>query len=85
MFVVSIIWEKRAWPIYWQFLAHTGSSNLAQQQALLRPVCRLLKGYEIVVIGATVSEADARTRATNFVQLSWLIGSNRKRYTSRYA
>jgi hypothetical protein len=35
----------------WQFLEHKGSSNLAQQQALLRPVFRLLKSYEIVVIG----------------------------------
>jgi hypothetical protein len=51
LFVVSVIWDKRAWPIYWQFLCHTGSSNLAQQQALLRPVFRLLKGYEIVIIG----------------------------------
>jgi hypothetical protein len=51
LFVVSVIWDKRAWPIYWQFLSHTGSSNLAQQQALLRPVLRLLKGYELVVVG----------------------------------
>jgi hypothetical protein len=51
LFVVSVIWGKRAWPIYWQFLSHTGSSNLAQQQALLRPVLRLLKGYEIVIVG----------------------------------
>lgn len=51
LFVVSVIWDKRAWPIYWQFLEHRGSSNLAQQQALLRPVFRLLKGYQIVVIG----------------------------------
>jgi hypothetical protein len=51
LFVVSVIWNKRAWPIYWQFLEHKGSSNLAQQQALLRPVFRLLKSYEIVVIG----------------------------------
>jgi hypothetical protein len=51
LFVVSVIWDKRAWPIYWQLLEHRGSSNLAQQQALLRPVFRLLKGYEIVVIG----------------------------------
>ena len=51
LFVVSVIWNKRAWPIYWQFLSHKGCSNLAQQQALLRPVFRLLKGYEIVVIG----------------------------------
>ena len=51
LFVVNIIWDKRAWPIYWQFLSHKGSSNLAQQQALLRPVLRLLKGYELLVIG----------------------------------
>lgn len=46
LFVASVIWDKRAWPIYWQFLEHTGSSNLAQQQALLRPLFRLLKSYE---------------------------------------
>jgi hypothetical protein len=51
LFVVSIIWDKRAWPIYWQFLSHQGSSNLATQQAMLRPVLRLMKGYEIVVVG----------------------------------
>jgi hypothetical protein len=51
LFVVSVIWKKRAWPIYWQFLEHRGSSNLAQQQALLRPVLRLLKSYEIVIVG----------------------------------
>jgi hypothetical protein len=51
LFVASVIWDKRAWPIYWQFMEHSGSSNLAQQQALLRPVLRLLKTYEIVVVG----------------------------------
>ncbi len=51
LFVVSVIWEKRAWPIYWQFIEPAGSSNLAQQQALLRPVLRLLKSYEIVIVG----------------------------------
>jgi hypothetical protein len=51
LFVVSLIWDKRAWPVYWQFMEHTGSSNLAQQQALLRPVLRLLKSYEIVIVG----------------------------------
>lgn len=30
LFVVSIIWDKRAWPIYWQFMEHSGSSNLAR-------------------------------------------------------
>ena len=41
LFMVSAIWEKRAWPIYWQFMPHIGSSNLEQQKAILRPVLRL--------------------------------------------
>jgi hypothetical protein len=56
LFVVSVIWDKRAWPIYWQFLSHTGSSNLAQQQALLRPVLRLLKGYDRHRWGQRISQ-----------------------------
>ena len=51
LFVVSIIWEKRAWPVAWVLLDKKGSSNLREQQQLLRPVLRLLKGYQFVVIG----------------------------------
>lgn len=47
----SLIWDKRAFPLYWMFLAKQGSSNLAEQKALLRPLIRLLKGYSIVVVG----------------------------------
>jgi len=51
LFMVSVIWSKRAWPIYWQFLPHIGRSKLAQQKAILRPCLRLLKSYQIVVVG----------------------------------
>jgi hypothetical protein len=51
LFVVSVIWEKRAWPVAWVLLDKKGSSNLREQQQLLRPVLRLLKGYQFVVIG----------------------------------
>lgn len=51
LFMVSVIWAKRAWPIYWQFMPHIGSSNLDQQQAILRPVLRLLKSYKVLVLG----------------------------------
>lgn len=51
LLMVSVIWEKRAWPVYWQFLPKKGSSNLAQQKAVLRPALRLLKHYQIVVVG----------------------------------
>lgn len=51
LFMVSLIWAQRAWPIYWQFMPHSGSSNLEQQQAILRPVIRLLKSYKVLVLG----------------------------------
>jgi hypothetical protein len=51
LFMVSVIWSKRAIPIYWRLLDKRGSSNLREQKALLYPVLRLLKGYEVVVLG----------------------------------
>jgi hypothetical protein len=49
--MVSVIWSKRAIPMYWRLLDKRGSSNLREQKALLYPVLRLLKGYEVVVLG----------------------------------
>jgi hypothetical protein len=49
--MVSVIHQKRAWPIYWCMLEKEGSSNLQEQQKVLKPVIRLLKKYKIVVIG----------------------------------
>ena len=49
--MVSVIYQKRAWPIYWYLLEKDGSSNLEEQQKVLRPVIRLLKKYKLVIIG----------------------------------
>lgn len=51
LLMVTVIWQKRALPVYWKFLKKKGSSNLLEQIAVIRPVLRLLKRYEIVVIG----------------------------------
>lgn len=51
LFMVAGIIERRAIPVYWQFLEKRGASNLAEQQALLRPVLKLLKNYELVILG----------------------------------
>jgi hypothetical protein len=51
VFVIAVIWQKRAIPIYWQLLNKRGASNLAEQQALIQPVLCLLKDYELVIIG----------------------------------
>lgn len=50
LLVVSYLYEQRAMPIYWQCLPKSGSSNLAEQKALLRPVLQLLKHYKIILI-----------------------------------
>ena len=49
--MVSVIYQKRALPIYWCLLNKDGCSNLQEQQKVLRPVIRLLKHYQLVVIG----------------------------------
>ena len=49
--MASVIWNKRALPIYWLLLAKKGSSNFYEQVATIRPVLRLLKEYKLVVIG----------------------------------
>lgn len=49
--MVSAIYQKRALPIFWVLLGKDGSSNLAEQKKVLRPVIRLLKKYKLVVVG----------------------------------
>jgi hypothetical protein len=51
LFLVALIIDRRGIPIYWQFLDKRGASNLVEQQALFRPVLKLLKNYELVVLG----------------------------------
>ncbi len=51
LLMISVIWKKRAFPIYWQFLEKAGTSNLHEQIAVIRPVLKFLKGYEVVIIG----------------------------------
>ncbi len=58
--MASVIWKKRALPIYWLLLSKKGSSNFYEQVATIRPVLRLLKQYKLVVIG------DREYRSTAF-------------------
>lgn len=48
--MVSLIWDKRAIPLYWVFLPKLGVSNLSEQKTALLPVFPLLKGYKTVVL-----------------------------------
>lgn len=50
-FSSSLIEDQRAIPVYWQLLAKQGCSNLREQQALIRPMLRLFKGYRLLLLG----------------------------------
>ena len=49
--VVSLIYDKRAIPIYIQILNKQGSNNLEEQKQVLEPVVQLLRDYTIVTLG----------------------------------
>ena len=49
--MISVVWRKRALPIYWVLLEKKGSSNVKEQIALIRPVLRLFSHYELVILG----------------------------------
>jgi hypothetical protein len=49
--MVSAIYQKRALPIFWILLSKKGASNLREQQIVLRPVIKLFKSYQIVIVG----------------------------------
>lgn len=51
LLMVSLIWEKRALPIYWQLLQKQGSSNFAKQTKAFSQILSLFKDYKVVVLG----------------------------------
>lgn len=51
LFMVSIVWGKHAFPLYWELLGKRGNSDLSTQKRLLKITLRLLKPYPVVVLG----------------------------------
>ena len=49
--MVSMIWRKRAIPIYWKILDKQGNSTLENQQFVLTPVFDALSDYSLLVLG----------------------------------
>lgn len=49
--MVSLIWDRRAWPIYWTLLPKKGNSNLEEQKSALSKVLSLLEDYKVVTLG----------------------------------
>jgi hypothetical protein len=51
LFMVSVIWDKRSFPIYFKLLPKLGNSNISEQQKLLAKVMPLFQNYKICVLG----------------------------------
>ncbi len=51
LLMVSVVYQKRTIPLYWQVLDKQGQSSLAEQKAVLRPVFDWVRNYRPVVLG----------------------------------
>ena len=51
LFMVSLIWEGRAIPLYWSLLPKLGSSNFEEQTRNLQQVLPLFSEYKVIVLG----------------------------------
>ena len=51
LFMVSLIWERRAIPLYWSLLPKLGNSNFESQKTNLQQVLPLFLKYKVIVLG----------------------------------
>lgn len=49
--MISLVWQKRAIPIYWQILEKKGASNWSEQKLVISPAVELFKDFSVVIIG----------------------------------
>ncbi|MDJ0536729.1 MAG: IS4 family transposase [Xenococcaceae cyanobacterium MO_207.B15] len=75
--MASVIWKKRALPIYWLLLNKKGSSNFHEQVATIKPILRLLKEYKLVVIGDREYRSTAFAIWLNYKKISFVLRLNK--------
>ncbi|MBV8882947.1 MAG: IS4 family transposase [Chroococcidiopsidaceae cyanobacterium CP_BM_RX_35] len=51
LLMISLIWDKRAFPIYWELLPKQGNSNFEKQTVVISRILLLFKQHRIVVLG----------------------------------
>jgi hypothetical protein len=51
LFMVSLIWERRAIPLYWSLLPKLGNSSFESQTINLQQVLPLFSEYKVIVLG----------------------------------
>lgn len=51
LIMISLIYDQRAIPIYWEFLPRLGNSNFEEQSKIFSQVLQLFKKYQTVILG----------------------------------
>jgi len=51
LFMVSVVWENRSFPVYFELLPKLGSSNFEEQKKILSHVLPIFNIYKICVLG----------------------------------
>ncbi len=51
LFVISVVWDKRAEPIYFKLLPKLGSSNVHEQKSAISQILPLFNNYKICGLG----------------------------------
>ena len=49
--MISLIYEQRAIPVYFEFLLKLGSSNFAEQTSVISKILPLFKNEQILLLG----------------------------------
>ncbi len=51
LLMVSVVYQKRAIPVYWQLLDKQGQSSFVEQKQVLRPVLEVVRRYQPIILG----------------------------------
>ncbi|PLZ61720.1 IS4 family transposase, partial [Fischerella thermalis WC344] len=51
LMMISVVWDKRAFPVYFELLPKLGSSSMKEQQTILEQVLPIFKDYKVCVLG----------------------------------
>lgn len=51
LFMISVVWDKRAFPVYFELLPKLGSSNIDEQKAIISKVLPIFNNYKICMLG----------------------------------
>ncbi len=51
LLMISVVWDKRAFPVYFELLPKLGSSNLDEQKAVFSQALPIFKNYKVCVLG----------------------------------